>query len=118
MNEQNALRTLTDQDFQSEVLQSKMPALVEFGADWCGPCHIVAPILKELASEFKGSVKVFTMDVDANKQVASEHGIQGIPTFLFIKDGRVLDHVVGVVSKELLRTKVNALLQTKQEESK
>ena len=113
MTEKEDLTILTDKSFQKEVLQNLGPVLVEFGAEWCGPCHMIAPILKDLASEFKGKIKICQIDIDANKQIANQHGIQGIPTFLFFKSGEVVGHLVGVVSKEMLTTKLNALLRTK-----
>jgi len=113
MTEKGNLTILTDENFQKGVLEDRGPVLVEFGAEWCGPCHMVAPMLKDLAAEFKGKIKISQMDVDANQQITKQHGIQGLPTFLFFKDGKVVDHMVGAVSREMLTTKLKALLQTK-----
>ena len=104
MTEKQNLIILTDRNFQKEVLENRGPVLVEFGAEWCGPCHMIAPILRDLASEFKGEIKICQMDVDANKQVASQHGIQSIPTFLFFKNGQLVDHIFGAVPREVLST--------------
>ena len=117
MNAQNNLTNVTDADFEREVLSASTPVLVEFGADWCGPCHIVAPVLKELATEFQGKIKVCQVDVDANPKVTAAHGVQGIPTFLYFRGGDVVDRSTGVVSKEVLTEKFNALLEQHQEKA-
>ena len=106
--------TLADDTFKTEVLEAKQPVLVDFWAEWCGPCHAIAPVIEELAREFEGRVKVGMLDVDNNLVTASEHHIHSIPTLLFFKDGQVVDRVVGVVSKNVLAEKLNALVQTRQ----
>lgn len=103
--------TLTDANFQSEVLESPEPVLVDFWADWCGPCHTIAPVIEELAAEFEGQAKVGKLDVDTNPHIAAEYGIRSIPTLLFFAGGEVVDRVVGVVHKKNLADKVHALLQ-------
>lgn len=113
MSECKSCESVTDASFKAEVLDHREPVLVEFGADWCGPCHIVAPILEELTLEFKGKIKICQVDVDANEKVVNQYGVQGLPTFLFFKAGQVVDHMVGAVSKQMLKAKLNALLQTK-----
>ena len=106
--------TLADDSFKSEVLEAKQPVLVDFWAEWCGPCHAIAPVIEDLATEFEGRVKVGKLDVDNNPVTASEHHIHSIPTLLFFKDGRVVDRVVGVVSKKVLAEKLNSLVQKEQ----
>ena len=102
--------TLTDSNFQAEVLGSgDTPVLVDFWAAWCGPCRMIAPIVEEVAGEFKGRAKVGKLDVDANPQVAMQFGIRSIPTLLFFKDGRVVDQLVGAVSKKVLADRLEAL---------
>ena len=103
--------TLTDNNFQREVLESTEPVLVDFWADWCGPCHMIAPIIEELASDFEGQVKVGKLDVDNNGRVATQYGIRSIPNLLFFNDSEVVDQVVGVAPKHELADKLNDLLQ-------
>jgi len=104
--------TLTDDTFKGEVLESKKPILVDFWAEWCGPCRVIAPVIEELAEEFEGRVKVGKLDVDENSIIASEFHIHSIPTLLFFKDGQVVDRVVGVVSKKDLLEKFDLSLKT------
>ena len=103
--------TLTDQNFQDEVLNSDQPVLVDFWATWCGPCRTIAPTIEELAAEFKGRAKVAKLDVDHNPNVASQFGIRSIPTLLFFKDGRPVDQAIGVVPKRQLAQKLDALAE-------
>jgi len=104
--------TLTDDNFQSEVLESAKPVLVDFWADWCGPCHMIAPVIEELAAEFEGNVKVGRLDVENNPRISMQYGIRSIPTLLLFKDGQVVDRVIGVASKKEIANKLNALLET------
>ena len=101
--------TLTDANFQDEVLNSDQPVLVDFWATWCGPCRTIAPTIEELASEYEGKAKVGKLDVDNNPQVAMQFGIRSIPTLLFFKDGRIADQAVGVLPKRALAEKLDAL---------
>ena len=94
--------TLQDSTFEDEVLKSNVPVLVDFWATWCGPCKAIAPTVDEFARENKGKVKVGKLDVDHNQQVAQKFGIRSIPTLLLFKDGRVVDTLIGVVSKAKL----------------
>ena len=99
--------TFTDQNFQSEVLESPIPVLVDFWAVWCGPCKAIAPTVDELAREYKGKVKVGKVDVNSNAAVAGKFGIRSIPTLLVFKGGKVVDQVIGAVPK----TKIADALQ-------
>lgn len=98
--------TLTDENFQNEVLNSEKPVLVDFWAEWCGPCRMVAPIVEELAKEYEGSLKVGKVDVDANQKVSMQFGIRSIPTLLVFKGGKVVEQVIGAVPKRALMDKV------------
>ncbi|MFO7155805.1 MAG: thioredoxin [Pseudomonadota bacterium] len=94
--------TFTDENFQAEVLQSKEPVLVDFWAVWCMPCRAIAPVVDQLATEFKGRAKVGKLNVDENIQVASRYGIRSIPTLLIFKDGKPVDQIIGVQPKAKL----------------
>lgn len=98
---------VTDANFEREVIKSDKPVLVDFWAEWCGPCRMVAPIVEELAQEYSGSLKVGKMDVDANPQVSMQFGIRSIPTLLIFKGGRVVDQVIGAVPKRILTEKIS-----------
>ena len=93
---------LQDATFESEVLKSDVPVLVDFWAVWCGPCKAIAPAVDELAKQYKGKVKVAKMDVDEHQQVPQKFGIRSIPTLLVFKGGRVVDTIVGAVPKSKL----------------
>ncbi|MDD5116331.1 MAG: thioredoxin [Candidatus Omnitrophica bacterium] len=100
----------TDANFKKEVLESDLPALVDFWASWCGPCKMVAPVIDELAREYAGKVKIGKIDVDANPKVATDYGIMSIPTIIFFKNGKVLSQVVGAVSKPDLKRNIEECL--------
>ena len=89
----------TDDNFDTEVLKSNLPVLVDFWAEWCGPCKMIAPIVEEIAGDYAGKVKVGKVNVDFNNQVAMQYGIRGIPALLVLKDGSVANQIVGAVPK-------------------
>jgi thioredoxin 1 len=101
---------VTDASFEKDVLQSNMPVLVDFWAEWCGPCRMVAPLVKEISVEFEGRAKVLKMDVDSNPEVPTKYGIRNIPTILFFKNGQIVDKQVGAVPKNILVSKLEAIL--------
>jgi thioredoxin 1 len=99
-----------DASFKTEVLESSVPVLVDFWATWCAPCRAIAPALDELASQYKGRVKIAKVDVDESQQVAQQFGIRSIPTLLMFKGGKVVDQVVGAVPKAKLEDAIKKQL--------
>ena len=102
--------TFTSENFEEEVLKSDVPVLVDMFATWCGPCKMMAPVVAQLAEEYKGSVKVGKLDIDKNVDIVGQEKIMSVPTFLVIKDGEVKAKLIGAVSKEEL---VEAIDQAK-----
>ena len=101
---------LTDQNFKSEVLDSKDVVLVDFWAAWCGPCQLMGPVIEELADEYAGKAKIAKLDVDSHQAMAGQFGVRGIPTLLIFKGGEIVDQAVGAVPKNVLVEKLNAQL--------
>ena len=106
---------VTDETFEEEVLNSDIPVMVDFWADWCGPCKMMAPVIDEIAQDYAGRVKVVKLDVDANPNTAAQFGIRSIPTSLFFKDGKVADQLVGVAPKAHIASRLDRLLTEKEE---
>jgi len=101
---------LTDDNFEQEVLQSDVPVLVDFWAEWCAPCRAIAPAVEEIAEEYQGKAKVGKLDVDNNPKVAVEYGIRSIPTLLVFKDGEIADQIIGAVPKAQLISKLEGAM--------
>ncbi len=101
---------VNDANFEEMVLQSDKPVLVDFWAEWCGPCRMVAPVVEELSQDYEGKLLVTKVDVDSNPETAMKFGIRNIPTILFFKGGEVVDKHVGAAPKAALAKKVDALL--------
>ena len=109
MASENVLE-LTDENFEQEVLQAEVPALVDFWAEWCMPCKMIAPIVEELADEYAGKLKVGKMDTDASRETAMKFGISAIPTLLLFKGGEVARKFVGLQQKSDLKTALDEAL--------
>jgi thioredoxin 1 len=101
---------ISDDSFEQDVLQAEGPVLVDFWAEWCGPCKMIAPVLAEVADEYDGKLKVCKMDVDANKETAPKYGIRGIPTMILFSKGDVAGTKVGAVSKSQLSAFIDGVI--------
>jgi thioredoxin 1 len=94
-----AVAEVTDQTFETEVLKSDRPAIIDFWAEWCGPCRVIAPIMNELAAEYGDRVKIVKMDIDANPSTPGRYSVRSIPTVLAFKDGQVVEQIVGAAPR-------------------
>ncbi|HIG47527.1 MAG TPA: thioredoxin [candidate division Zixibacteria bacterium] len=101
---------ITDDQFESEVIKSSTPVLVDFWAEWCGPCKAIAPTLEEIAGDYDGRLKVVKVDVDENRQSATQYGIRSIPSLLLFKDGAEVDRIIGALPKKQLMEKIDSHL--------
>ena len=101
---------LTDQSFDEEIINSDMPSMVDFWAEWCGPCKMVTPVVEELAQEYKDKIKIGSMDVDKNSQTPSRFGIRNIPTLILFKGGEVVQTIVGAQPKSHIDGELKKLL--------
>lgn len=100
----------TDENFQDEVLSSDQPVLVDFWAEWCGPCKMLGPIIDELATEFDGKAKIGKVDIDTNRDAAVKYEIQSIPSIIIFKNGEITNKFVGIASKDDLSEAINAAM--------
>ena len=105
-----AVTEVTDSTFDAEVLQSKVPVLVDFWATWCGPCRMIAPIVEELAKQYEGKLKFTKVDVDNNTRIATKYDIRSIPSLYIFKGGEVVEQIIGAVPKSKLTTVLDGIL--------
>ncbi len=101
---------VTDDSFDSEIIDSDMPAMVDFWAEWCGPCKMVGPVVEELANEYKGKIKIAKMDVDQNRDTPAKFGIRNIPTLILFKGGEVSKTIIGAQTKSSIEEELKKLL--------
>ena len=97
---------VSDETFEKEVLQSETPVLVDFYADWCGPCRVISPMLEEIAEEISGELRVVKLDIDVNGVTTVKYGVQSIPTLILFKDGRPVERWVGIVPKPVVVSRI------------
>ena len=101
---------ITDDNFETEVINSDKPVLIDFWSVWCGPCKLIAPIVEELATEYDGKVKIGKLDVDSNQQTSIKFGVRSIPTLLLFKDGKLKETIIGAVPKKNIVDKINSVI--------
>lgn len=97
---------LNEKNFKEEVLDSKLPVLVDFWAEWCVPCQMIAPVVKKLSEEYEGKLKVCKLNVDDNPGIAAKYGIMSIPTLILFKDGKIIDQIVGALPEEVIEERI------------
>jgi thioredoxin 1 len=102
---------LTDQNFESEVIKSDKPVLVDFWAEWCAPCRMVAPVVEQINEDYAGEIKVGKLDVDSSPVISAQLGVMSIPTLILFRDGKALQRMVGFQPKPSLKSKIDAALQ-------
>ena len=105
----DSILEFTDDTFDSDVIQSDVPVLVDFWAEWCQPCHMIAPTIEELAGEYAGKVKIGKIDTDANREVSIKYGISAIPTIILFRDGEIVKKFVGITSKDQFQAALDEL---------
>ena len=105
-----ALTTITDDNFEDEVLNSDLPVLIDFWAIWCGPCKMIAPIVEELSTEYDGKAKIGKLDVDSNQQTSIKYGVRSIPTLLIFKGGELVETIIGAVPKAKVVEKLESFI--------
>ena len=101
---------ISDESFEKEVLQSERPVLIDYWAEWCGPCKMIAPSVHEMAVEYDGQLTVGKLDVDSAPNIAMKYGVRSIPALIFFKDGQPVDQIVGAVPKGVLKKKVDSVI--------
>ena len=100
-------------NFENEVIRSDIPVMIDFYAEWCGPCRMMSPVVEQFANDYAGKVKIGKVNVDEESSLALRFGVQSIPNFVFIKDGKVVDNVIGAMPREVLNRRLENLLAGK-----
>ena len=103
---------ITDDNFQEEVLDSDIPVMVDFWADWCQPCKMIAPVVQQIADEYEGRIKIGKLDVDENARTSTALGIRGIPALLIFREGKPVDQIIGAVPKSIIQKKLDETLSS------
>ena len=111
----NKIKELTDDSFESEVLKSNIPVVVDFWAPWCGPCRMVAPVLEAVSQKMNGHIRIFKLNTDENMKTAQEYGIMAIPSLLVFKNGQEVERMVGFMPQDKLEEKLQNVVGTPQE---
>jgi len=111
MAENDNLVKLNGENFNSEVRESSEPVIIDFWAEWCGPCRMMAPVFEELSSEYKGKLKFAKLNTEEHPEIAGEYGIQGIPCLIVTKKGEEVDRIVGFGPKDMIKSKIDSILE-------
>ena len=101
---------ITDDNFENEVVKCKQPVMIDFWAEWCGPCKMIAPTIDEISKEYSGKIKVGKVNVDENPGISGKFGIRSIPTLIFFKDGAIVEQMIGVQPKGSIKSKIDELI--------
>jgi thioredoxin 1 len=112
MSQDSEYNYLNESAFDEEVLKYHKPVIVEFGAEWCGSCRIMAPIVNDISATYRDQIRVVKLDIDQNKYLVAKYGIQAKPTFLFIKNNEIVDHIIGSASRKDFEDKLISLLSS------
>lgn len=107
------VKHLTSENFEDELIKSELPVVVDFYADWCGPCQMMAPVFEDLSKQFEGKVKFLKLDTQSESRIAAEAGVQSIPTLIFMKDGKAVGKSIGFAGEDALKEKINSVFNLK-----